>query len=156
MHHGWKDRNQNRFTCPLNDIKINIVVNKDLEHVHLEPADIRLQATDANIQMMTHCFTFKELEQLWSRNIESTISNDERLTLYWNYRLQCVRPVILHWLAYIGVLSKSIYKVDRVSSFVSCAFAMTHCRGWRTKFKNNRSIRNINKENREAQYHVTV
>ena len=52
----------------------------------------------------------------------------------------------LHRLAHRGVLPKGISKVYKIPLCASCAFAMAHRRGWRTKAKINRSIRNINKE----------
>ena len=131
---------------PLNGTKIKIVANKDLEHIDPEPTDIPITANDVDTQMMTHCLTSQELKQIWSGNIDSTVTDNERLILYWYHQLQCAPLVTLHRLAHRGVLPKGISKVEKMPLCASRAFAMAHRRGWRTKAKNNRPIRNINKD----------
>ena len=120
---------------PLYGTKINIVASKDLEHIDPEPADIPLTANDVDTRMMTHCLTSQELKQIWYGNVNSTVTDNERLTLYWYHRLQCAPLVTLHRLAHRGVLPKGISKVEKMPLCASWVFAMTHRRGCRTKAK---------------------
>ena len=95
---------------------------------------------------MTHCLTFKKFEQLWFGNIDNTISDDKRVTLYWNHRPKYTPLVTLYRFAHRGVLSKNNSKVDIISLCASCTFVMAHHYGWLTKPKNNQTISNIYKE----------
>ena len=129
---------------PLNGTTTVTLAEKDIRHVHPEPGDIPLKPSEVDNQIMTQCLSSEDLEKLWSGNVDSTISDEERITLYWHHRLQCMPLISLHRLAERGVLPRAILTVKKLPLCASCAFATAHRRSWRGKGKKNRPIRHYN------------
>ena len=72
---------------PLNGTTTVTLAEKDIRHVHPEPGDIPLKPSEVDNQIMTQCLSSEDLEKLWSGNVDSTISDEEMITLYWHHRL---------------------------------------------------------------------
>ena len=120
----------------------NTVVSVDkIEDIRPDPADIPSDSTSIDNQAFTKVVTIEDLKRIWSGSIDSTITEDEIVTLYWHHRLQSALFITLQRLAERGVLPKCILNVKKMPLCASCAFGSTHRRAWRGKGKRKRGIR---------------
>ena len=113
---------------PLNGAITVTLAEKDIMHVHPGLGDILSKPSEVDNQIMIQCLSSEDLEKLWSGNVDSNISDEERVTLYWRHRLQCMPLISLHRLAERGVLSRAILTVERFPLCASCAFATAYYR----------------------------
>ena len=133
---------QQRYTIrPLNGTTTSVSSPSKLKEIPPNPVDIPTGPADVDTEVMTQTLSKEDLDRLWSGDSDSTITDDQRITLYWHHRLRCCPLVTLHRLAKRGVLPKRILKVLKMPLCASCAFATAHRRAWRTKAKKTRGIR---------------
>ena len=110
------------------------IISPDSSFVPTEPSDI-----DPN--EMAKYLTNSDLEQLWNGDVDDTVHEAVRVTLYWHHRLRHASLVVLHRLAKRGVLPKCILKVKNMPLCAACAFATAHRRNRRHKGKKDKPIR---------------
>ena len=94
------------------------IISPDPSFVPTEPSDI-----DPN--EMAKYLTKLDLAQLWNGNIDDTVQEAARVTLYWHHRLRHMPLVALHRLAKRGVLPKCILKVKK-DAFM-CSMCLCYC-----------------------------
>ena len=129
---------------PLNSTTCQSVPANEIQNIHPEPADLPVDASDVDAQILTDCLSPAELSKIWTEDSTATTSDAAKLALYWHHRLRHAPLTCLHRLASRGVLPKSIATVKTLPLCAACAFATAHRRSWRTKAKLNNPIRQPN------------
>ena len=111
-----------------------------LKEISSKPADSPAGYRDTDTQVMVENFSAEDLERLWLNNMDNIMSDDQRMTLYWNHRLRCCLLVTLYRLEKYGVTPKRLLKVLKIPLYVAYSFETTYYRAWRTKAKKTRDI----------------
>ena len=63
-----------------------VVAAEDVENIRPDPADIPTGPSSVDAQALTEIWSLDDLKRLWSRDIDSSITNSEIVTLYWHHR----------------------------------------------------------------------
>ena len=105
----------------------------DVELILPDPADIPETIEDMDPEVVQTCLMEEDLHKLWSCSIDDTVSKENRVTLYWHYRLRHLTLTGLKKLARRGLLPKCILDVKKMPLCAACTFAKSHRKNWRFK-----------------------
>ena len=83
---------QQRYTIhPLNRTTTSVSSPSKVKEIPPNSVDIPTGLADVDTEVMTQTFSKEDLDKLWSGDSDSTITYDQRITLYW-HRLRCYPP----------------------------------------------------------------
>ena len=125
----------------LNETDQHTVSPTELQPINPEPADIPLRAQDVDRSLLRKELSTMDVTNLWSGSSDSTVSEADRITLYWHHRLRHAPLVFLRRLSARGILPACIKKVFKMPLCAACAFSAAHRRNWRSKGAPPSSIR---------------
>ena len=116
----------------LNEQSEHVVTSPELKTILPEPADIPIAQKEVDRKLVEEELSKDDLNRLWNGELDSTVKEADRITLYWHHRLRHAPLVFLRRLSARGVLPACIQKVFRMPLCAACAFAQAHRRNWRT------------------------
>jgi len=93
--------------------------------INPDPVDIPKPHQDLNEKIMTSCIIKENLEKLWNFPIDDTVSEENRITLYWHHRLQHEPLISLKRLTERGIIPKCITKIIKMPLCPTCVFSTT-------------------------------
>ena len=117
----------------INEKKEYIVPLADLKSIETEPADIPLGPEDVDMKLLQDELSKEDVVRLWKGDMDDSVPEANRVTLYWHHRLRHAPLITLRRLSARGLLPSCIKTVMRMPLCAACAFASAHRRSWRTK-----------------------
>ena len=93
-----------------------------------EPADIPASTKDVDTKLLEQTLPDEHVQRLWSGDLDNTVPDADRVTLYWHHRLRHAPLVILRRLSMRGILPKCIQRVMKMPMCAVCAFDTAHRR----------------------------
>ena len=117
------------------------VDDEALTEISPEPADIPISVKDVDTQLLEQTLPEEHVKRLWDGDLDNTVPEADRVTLYWHHRLRHAPLVTLRRLSLRGILPKCIQNVVKMPLCAACAFATAHRRNWCVKGKTPGGIR---------------
>ena len=111
------------------------VDDEALTEISPEPADIPTSVKDVDTKLLEQTLPEEHVKRLWDGDLDDTVPEADRVTLYWHHRLRHAPLVTLRRLSIRGILPKCIQNVVKMPLCAACAFATAHRRNWRVKGK---------------------
>ena len=79
-----------------------------LVEISPKPADIPTSFKNVDTKLLEQTLPEEHVQRLWSGDLDNTVPDADRVTLYWHHRLRHAPLVTLRRLSMRGVLPKGI------------------------------------------------
>ena len=95
--------------CPLNINTKQIVEPSGLKEILPDSREIPYSVHDMDTDTISRCLSPDKLSKIWADFSDDIVTEDQRVTIYWHYRLRNFACMYLYRLSKSGFLPKGIH-----------------------------------------------